>query len=102
MENAIKHGLEPKVAGGQVSVQASRHGEQLRLDVRDTGVGLGSGGPATRGTQFGTHHISERLHAVYGDAATFTLQAAGDAQGGTLARIELPWPLVRPDVSTPA
>jgi LytS/YehU family sensor histidine kinase len=96
VENAIKHGLEPKVAGGQVSVQATRHGERLRLDVRDTGVGLDPGVPATRGTQFGTRHIGERLRAVYGEAATFTLQAAGDGQDGTLARIELPWSLATP------
>ena len=90
VENAIKHGLEPKVAGGQVSVLASRQGERLRIDVRDTGVGLDPGGPATRGTQFGISQITERLRAVYGEAATFSLQPAGDAQGGTLARIELP------------
>ncbi|HET7864978.1 MAG TPA: histidine kinase [Burkholderiaceae bacterium] len=92
VENAIKHGLEPQVAGGQVSVSASRQGERLRIDVRDTGAGLDPGVPATRGTQFGTRQITDRLHAVYGEAATFSLQPAGDAQGGTLARIELPWP----------
>ena len=91
VENAIKHGLEPKVAGGQVSVLATQQGERLRIDVRDTGVGLGPGVPATRGTQFGTSQITERLRAMYGEAATFSLQPTGDAQGGTLARIELPW-----------
>jgi hypothetical protein len=96
VENAIKHGLEPKVAGGQVSVVASRQGERLRIDVHDTGVGLDPGVPATRGAQFGTSQITERLRAVYGEAATFTLQPTGDAQGGTLARIELPWPPTHP------
>jgi signal transduction histidine kinase len=86
VENAIQHGLEPKVEGGLIDVQARRDGAVLVLTVRDSGVGLASA--ATPGTRFGTQQVRERLAALYGDAATFTLEAAPD--GGTVARITLP------------
>ena len=40
VENAIKHGLEPKVAGGRIEVGARRDGDMLELSVRDSGVGI--------------------------------------------------------------
>jgi sensor histidine kinase YesM len=97
VENAIKHGLEPKLAGGRISVHASRAGEQLHLRVRDTGVGLlpqpsgnvNNNGTGT-GTSFGLEHVRTRLATLYGSAAGLQLQAADDADGGTLARIHLP------------
>ena len=39
VENSIQHGLEPKVEGGRVTVNARREGGQLVLEVVDTGVG---------------------------------------------------------------
>ena len=97
VENAIKHGLEPKVEGGRIQVQARRQGKQLVLTVRDTGIGLAdvptpsapSGGDATR---YGSAHVRERLAALYGDRAQFALTAAPDGQGGALATITLPLP----------
>ena len=41
VENCIRHGLEPKVAGGRIEVRAKQVGSRLLLTVRDTGVGLG-------------------------------------------------------------
>jgi signal transduction histidine kinase len=89
VENAIKHGLEPKVEGGRITVAAQREGAVLRLTVRDTGVGLG----ATRsagGTAFGLEQVRTRLAALYGSGARLDLQPAADAAGGTLATIDLP------------
>jgi len=87
-ENAIRHGLEPAVAGGRVEITASRDGDTLELRVRDTGVGLDR--PAGDGTRFGLQQVRDRLATLYGDRASLVLQPAGDAEGGTLAIVRLP------------
>jgi LytS/YehU family sensor histidine kinase len=89
VENAIKHGLEPHVQGGRLSVTARRDGEMLTLEVRDTGRGLPSGA-VTSGTRFGLAQVRERLATLYGPRASLTLEAAGDGEGGTCARVQLP------------
>jgi signal transduction histidine kinase len=88
VENCIKHGLEPAIAGGQVEVCAAREGDVLVLSVRDTGVGL----PAGIGTDggFGLRQVRERLATLYGSGASLTLEVAQDTAGGTLATIRLP------------
>ncbi|WP_077035263.1 sensor histidine kinase [Pelomonas sp. KK5] len=86
VENAIKHGLEPKIDGGELRIAARAEGGQLILEVRDGGVGLGQS-PET-GTQFGLHQVRERLATRYGDAATLSLAPA--AGSGTLATVTLP------------
>ena len=89
VENAIKHGLEPHVAGGRLEVSAQRDGARLLLHVRDTGVGLGSAATA-RGTGFGLEQVRQRLAARFADRASLALEAATDGAGGTLATITLP------------
>jgi hypothetical protein len=88
VENAIKHGLEPKVEGGRIEVLATREADQLVLTVRDTGVGLGA--PASDGTRFGLQQVRDRLATLYGDAASFSLVAAGDGSDGCIATVRLP------------
>ena len=96
VENSIRHGLEPKVAGGRIEVRARRDGPQLMLTVRDTGVGLHNAHNAhnahnTQGTNFGLDHVRSRLATLHGTAASLSLQDAGDAEGGTVACITLPY-----------
>jgi len=88
VENAVKHGLEPKVEGGHIDVTAERHDGLLALSVRDSGLGLGAAESNGPGTQFGLRQVRERLHALYGERARFSIDALPD--GGTLARITLP------------
>ena len=88
VENAIKHGLEPHVNGGCVSVSARLEGTQLVLTVRDTGRGLAE--PASQGSRFGLQQVRERLSTLYGSAATLALAPAADADGGTLATVRIP------------
>jgi len=88
VENCIKHGLEPAVAGGRISVSALREGDELVLRVRDTGAGLSDA--HSDGTRFGLVQVRERLATLYGARATLTLQNATDAAGGALATIRLP------------
>ena len=87
VENSIQHGLEPQLEGGRIEVTAARDAQHLRLTVRDTGVGL-SAHATPRGTGFGTQQVRERLAALYGPAASLTLEAAPG--GGTLATILIP------------
>ena len=70
VENAIRHGLEPKIEGGSITVSARREGDNIVLDVLDSGVGL------TGGTGFGLTQVRERLQAAYGNLATIYLGAA--------------------------
>ena len=79
VENGIKHGLEPKVAGGRIEVSARLDAAagQLVLRVRDTGVGLS--GTATGGTRFGMAQVRERLATLYGGSASLTLTDAEPA-----------------------
>jgi len=98
VKNSIKHSLEPSVPGGRIEVGAARDGASLVLTVRDTGVGLGGGERGCAGrsagndTNFGLRQVRERLATHYGDTASFSLNPADDADGGTLAIIRLPLP----------
>ena len=92
VENAIKHGLEPHVQGGLVTVSAHREGAHLLLSVRDTGEGLGDAPVDTQGTQFGLVQVRQRLSTLYGQAAALALQSAPDEAGGTLATVRMPMP----------
>lgn len=89
VENAIKHGLEPKVKGGRVEVTARLHGGSLILCVRDTGVGLDA--LPEHGARFGLQQVRERLEALYGRAGQIELIPATDQEGGALATVTLPY-----------
>jgi len=86
VENAIKHGLEPHVEGGELRVSATLQGRLLVLEVADSGVGL-TQASALPGTGFGLDQVRERLAQRYGDQARFDLQP--QPGGGSVARIEV-------------
>lgn len=88
VENAIRHGLEPKVGGGRIDVRARRDGEWLALEVIDSGVGLAQDADSAPGDGFGTVQVRERLRAAYGDR--FTMQLIANSEGGTCASIRFP------------
>ncbi|NMV41958.1 sensor histidine kinase [Ralstonia insidiosa] len=89
VENAIKHGIEPKVGPVSVSVQAwvDVGSEILMVEVRDDGVGLRAA-PPTRGTGLGLRSVRERLKLLYGSSAALTV--AGAPEGGVIARMAVP------------
>ena len=86
VENAIQHGLEPKVEGGTIRVLAAREADRLCLTVADTGVGLAGGTPA--GSGFGLQQVRERLATAYRDAAR--CDVGPGAEGGVVVRLYLP------------
>jgi sensor histidine kinase YesM len=92
VENAIKHGVEPKVGSASISITAHAASEDRRrivLEVRDDGVGLSPQAP-TRGTGLGLNSLRDRLAGHYGSAAS--LRIMSQASGGVSARIEFPRP----------
>jgi signal transduction histidine kinase len=84
VENAIRHGLEPKVEGGEVTLRMRREGDRVRIEVADTGVGFH---PATRGG-VGLANIRERLRALYGDAGR--LEIEDNAAAGARVSLTVP------------
>lgn len=87
VENAIRHGLEPSVDGGSVSVSAARRGSLVELRVTDTGVGYAP--PGVPGTSFGLAQVAERLETLYPGSGRLDVGAAPDGRG-TIASITLP------------
>ena len=85
VENALKHGLEPKVEGGEVNVSAREEGGQLVLEIADTGIGRANG--ATGGTGLGLANVRERLAAAYDGAR---LDAGMNPAGGFTVRLSIP------------
>jgi hypothetical protein len=87
VENAIKHGLEPKAEGGSLTLSADIANGNLRVTVADTGLGFGA---ASRpGTGVGLANVRERLAALYGGRARLTVET--NTPTGTIATIEVPY-----------
>jgi hypothetical protein len=87
VENAIKHGLEPKAEGGLLRVAAEIVHGKLQVTVSDTGLGFGRA--ATAGTGVGLANIRERLQLLYGSKASLTV--AENPAGGTIVTITVPY-----------
>jgi sensor histidine kinase YesM len=84
VENAVKHGINPAVDGGRISVSASRERDALVLKVSDSGQGLA----ATDGHGMGLANIRRRLTMLYGDGAVLSL--ARPAARGVTATVSIP------------
>ena len=84
VENSIRHGLEPKIEGGEVVVRARRDGTQAVVDIADTGVGFAA---VTRGG-VGLTNLRDRLRALYGERAS--LSVGENAGGGAVVTLRLP------------
>jgi signal transduction histidine kinase len=87
VENAIKHGLEPKPEGGRLSLKAEIVHGKLQVTVADTGLGFGRA--ATAGTGVGLANIRERLQLLYGTKAGLTI--AENNGGGTKVTLTVPY-----------
>jgi LytS/YehU family sensor histidine kinase len=87
VENAIKHGLEPKPEGGTLKVKGEIVHGKLAVSVADTGLGFGKA--ATAGTGVGLANIRERLQLLYGGRASVTV--AENAPSGTVVTVTVPY-----------
>lgn len=88
VENAIKHGLEPKIEGGFVSIRVWREGDRMKVDVHDDGLGFAAKTSMQDGSGVGLSNLRERLAVLYDDEASLTIE---DAQPGTRVHLNLPY-----------
>lgn len=97
VENAVKHGIEPKTEGGRIRVAAGATGSQLWVEVSDTGVGVADGDlfdAPTAGTGIGLQNIRERLSMLYPGKSRLMLRS--DPTTGTVVKITVPLHLATP------
>ena len=91
IENSIKHGLEPRIHGGTVTLRSRLEGDHIAIEVADDGVGM-IAGPATAlrrtGAGIGIKNVRERLEVLYGNQAHFNV--VSNPGRGTLVSIEIP------------
>ena len=84
VENAIKHGLEPKVNGGTLQISGMLKDDKLCLDVIDSGVGFAD----FKGEGIGLSNVRDRLNTLYSGAAIFEISELG--KRGVRASIQIP------------
>ena len=89
VENAIRHGLSPKVGPGRLTIAAEAEGTSLVVTVRDDG--LGAAPPLRPGV--GIANTRERLEALYGGRASLEIETSPGE--GFSARVRVPLPEVR-------
>ncbi|MDQ3188987.1 MAG: histidine kinase [Pseudomonadota bacterium] len=83
VENAIKHGLEPKLDGGHLNVTASASSDTLRLEVEDDGLGFSPRPNAG----VGLSNLRERMSSLYGEQARLVIE---ELPSGTRVSLTLP------------
>ena len=90
VENAIKHGLAPKLGECRLIISGSREEEHVLLSVEDNGVGMSSAAMTsdTISSGIGLRNVRERLRTLYGEQAR--LQFESQARLGSRAAVYLP------------
>jgi len=92
VENAVRHGIEPRRAGGVVRIEARRMSDRLRVEISDTGAGLKPKPEMeteTAGHGIGLSNARARLEQLYPEFHRLTLSNA--EAGGCVAALELPF-----------
>jgi LytS/YehU family sensor histidine kinase len=88
VENAIRHGIGPRLSGGRVEVIATGAADTLILRIRDDGVGLRRDWSFERDAGVGLGNVAARLEHLYGRRGL--MQVVSLPSGGVEVRIELP------------
>ncbi len=91
VENAIRHGVAIRATSGRIEICAERHGERLRLQVKDDGPGLSPDKSLSNGV--GLSNTIARLQRLYGSAQSLVFNNA--PEGGAVVTLEIPFELAR-------
>ena len=107
IENSIKHGLEPRISGGTITLRSRLLDGNLVVEVEDDGVGMPPerdtpspvSGLVRPGTGIGMRNVRERLEVLYGDAARVEI-VSRPGRGTRVTLVmpvlqtsgDLPWP----------
>ena len=84
VENAIKHGVEPKIEGGEILLKAIKVGDVVAIEVTDTGMGFQN----STSNGIGLKNVRERLDKLYDGKATLTIE--DNVPSGTKITIRIP------------
>ncbi len=84
VENAVKHGLEPKIDGGKILIKAFRKEDLLTIEISDTGMGI----KEKSGTGVGTGNIQKRLASLFNGKASLSFEDI--TPSGLKAVVEIP------------
>ncbi len=91
IENSIKHGLEPRIRGGTITLRSRLEGDRISIEVADDGVGIRAR-PASdfrsASSGIGMKNVQERLEVLYGNQARF--HVVSNPGRGTVVSIEIP------------
>lgn len=85
IENAIQHGIEPKVEGGAIELSAQREDERVIIRISDTGIGFRN----PRAAGLGLKNVRERIARIYDGKGSLRIEE--NPNGGTCVTIELPY-----------
>jgi two-component system LytT family sensor kinase len=102
VENSIKHGLEPRIAGGTVTLRSRLERSRLIIEVEDDGVGIAPGrthsSGVLQGNGIGMKNVRERLEVLYGDAALFDVTS----RPGRGTKVTIAFPAHFPNADHPS
>jgi two-component system LytT family sensor kinase len=94
VENALLHGLAPKIEGGLLRLTTRWERQRFCIQIEDTGVGLEASsvkkslGSNIGRASVGLANIRKRLECHYGSSAT--LSVAARQEGGVCASVQIP------------
>jgi two-component system, LytTR family, sensor kinase len=89
VENSIKHGLDPRLAGGEIHIRTRRHDGRLLIEIADNGLGISAERlTEVYGGGIGISNVHERLRLLYGDQ--FKMDIRSQEGQGTQIHIEIP------------
>jgi two-component sensor histidine kinase len=89
VENALKHGIEPRASTGTLEILLQRSEDRLLLSVSDTGVGLADATGLATSNGIGLSNTKARLQNLY--PGQFHFSVRNRPEGGCIAAVEIPF-----------